>query len=164
MTHIHTQKGEFDFTITGYLVHNDKVLLIKHKKLPFWTGPGSHVELNESPIDALYKEISEESGIDASHLTLIETHSETNNFARGEESTRLPVPFDMEYHYINDDHRHINMIYLLASDTDDVRPDDGESQTFKWFSVDELRSFTDARPQIIECATYALSYIKEHRS
>lgn len=160
MPHIHTAKGQFDFTVSGYLVCQNKTLLIKHKYLPLWTPPAGHIELDQTPVDALYAEIKEEAGIDASHLQLIETHTEANEFERGE-ATRLPVPFDLEYHTISDTHRHINLAYILKSDTNNVEPGSGESNTFKWFSADELRKFDETNASIISSALYALEYVKE---
>ena len=45
MAHIHTESGQFDYTVSGYLVHNNKTLLIKHKYLPIWTSPAGHIEV-----------------------------------------------------------------------------------------------------------------------
>ncbi|MFI5212482.1 MAG: NUDIX domain-containing protein [Candidatus Saccharimonadales bacterium] len=164
MAHIHTQSGQFDYTVAGYLVHDNKTLLIKHKYLPIWTAPAGHIELDESPIETLYKEILEESGIDQSHLTLIETHAETRDWRRGDQATYVPVPFDMEYHDIIDGHRHINMNYILTCDTDIVQPGEGESPTYQWFTIDELEAFTETRPSIVQSAIYAIKYIREHQS
>lgn len=161
MPHIHTEEGQFDFTVSGYLVHGDKTLLIKHKYLPIWTPPAGHVELDQTPIDALYAEISEEAGITKSHLKLIETTSYPANRKRGD-ATELPLPFDMEYHTITDEHRHINMAYILTSDTNNVEPGPGESNTFKWFTDKELQKFDETNASIISSARYALHYVQEH--
>lgn len=32
MPHIHTGDGQFDFTVSGYLVHKNKTLLITHRQ------------------------------------------------------------------------------------------------------------------------------------
>lgn len=160
MPHIHTESGQFDYTVAGYLVHRDKTLLIKHKYLPIWTAPAGHVEVDQTPIDALFTEIGEETGIDPSHLTVIETQPCSKDFKRGE-ATRLPLPFDLEYHSITDTHRHINLSYIVKTDTDDVRPGPGESNTFKWFSAEELRSFRDTNDSILSSALFALEFTKQ---
>lgn len=164
MPHIHTGDGEFDFTVAGYLVHDDKTLLIKHKYLPIWTAPAGHIELNQSPIDALYAEIKEEAGITTDHLTLIETRPRPASFTRNPDATELPLPFDLEYHPIIDGHRHINLSYVLLSDTNNVEPGPGESNTFKWFTLDELHVFTDTNDSVKSAATYAIEVAREYRS
>lgn len=160
MPHIHTGEGQFDFTVSGYLVYNNTTLLIKHKYLPIWTPPAGHIELDQTPIDALYAEISEEAGIDRSHLKLIETTPYPTSRKRGA-ATELALPLDMEYHDIQDGHRHINMAYILTSDTNNVEPGPGESNTFKWFTADELKNFDETNASIISSALYALHYVQK---
>ncbi len=163
MPHIHTGEGQFDFTVAGYLVHKNKTLLIKHKYLPIWTPPAGHIELNQTPIDALFTEIREETGIDASHLKLIETQSHTKDFKRGQ-ATALPLPFDLEYHPIIDGHQHVNLAYIVKTDTDNVEPGSGESNTFRWFTAKELHSFKDTNDSILSSALYALEYVSQKES
>ena len=157
MPHIHTADGQYDFTVAGYLVHDNKTLLIKHKYLPIWTPPAGHVELHQTPIEALFMEIKEESGIDTSHLEIVETAAHGKNFKRGE-AVALPLPFDLEHHAITDTHRHINMAYIVKSDTNDVQPGPGESNTFKWFTKEDLLKFTETNDSILSSALYALEY------
>ncbi len=159
MPHINTKDGQFDFTVSGYLVHKNKTLLIKHKYLPIWTPPAGHIELDQTPVDALYTEIKEEAGIHSSNLEIVQTAPYSSNFKRGE-ATELPLPFDMEYHTITSTHQHINLAYIVKSSTDHVEPEPGESNTFKWFSADELRDFKDTNDSIISSALYALEYTK----
>lgn len=161
MAHIHTANGDFDYTVAGYLVHNSKTLLIKHKYLPLWTAPAGHVEVNESPIDALYKEIDEEAGIHVSHLELIDTSPSAQGLQRSEGAVYIPVPFSMEYHTITPEHRHINMAYVLRCDTDTVHPQAGESQTYRWFSHAELEAFTETNASIRSEAMFALECLEE---
>ena len=161
MPHIHTKEGEYDLTVCGYIVHDDKTLLIKHKKLPLWTPPSGHVELDQSPIEALYTEIREEAGIADSHLELIETHLRPKGFKTSNDAVAMPLPFDLEHHAVGDTHRHISMSYVLKSNTNNVEPEPGESNTFKWFTVDELRAFGDTNSSIISSAIFAIEHVRE---
>lgn len=160
MPHIHTADGQYDFTVAGYLVYKNTTLLIKHKYLPIWTPPAGHVELDQTPIEALFMEIKEESGIEASHLEIIDTQPHAKQFKRGE-AVGLPLPFDLEHHAISDAHRHINMAYIVKTDTNDVQPGAGESNTFKWFTAEELREFKDTNDSILSSALYALEYVSK---
>ncbi len=163
MPHIHTRDGEFDFTVAGFIVYQDTTLLIKHKYLPLWTPPAGHIELDQTPLDALYNEIREESGITREHLTLIETEKH-NVTERPAENRALPLPFDFEIHPIQNGHRHINMSYVLISDTNHVEPGPGESNTFKWFTIDELRNFSQTNSNIIASAQFAIETAAEKGS
>lgn len=162
MGHIHSE-SEYDYTVSGMLVHKNKVLLIKHKYLPIWTPPAGHVELSETPIEALYKEIKEEAGIEAVHLTLLQPYTGVDEIDRVSE-LRHPLPFDMGVHAIGDDgHRHINMVYMFICDTDVVAPEVGESQIYQWFTHDELEAFQEIPPAIRQCAQFAISYVRENK-
>ena len=50
MPHIHAL---YDFVITVFIVHEDKVLLVNHPKYDKWIPMGGHIELNEDPETAL---------------------------------------------------------------------------------------------------------------
>jgi ADP-ribose pyrophosphatase YjhB (NUDIX family) len=52
------------FTVTGFVVHGDKTLLLWHPILQVWMPPGGHVEPNEDPQEAVLREIREETGLD----------------------------------------------------------------------------------------------------
>lgn len=164
MPHIHTGDGEHDFTVAGFIVYDDTTLLIKHKSLPVWVPPSGHVESNQTPIDALYAEIDEEAGIDRKHLTLIETYPYQASRNVSIDATKLPLPFDLEVHPITTTHNHINFSYVLISDTNHVEPGPGESNTFKWFTLDELRNFKDTSSSVISLASDAIEFAREYRS
>ncbi|MFK5282779.1 NUDIX domain-containing protein, partial [Lacticaseibacillus paracasei] len=61
MAHIHEK---IDFTVEVFIVHKDKVLLRMHDKFKFWLSIGGHIELDEDPIQAAYREVKEEVGLD----------------------------------------------------------------------------------------------------
>jgi 8-oxo-dGTP pyrophosphatase MutT (NUDIX family) len=50
-------------TVAGFLIHDQKILLIKHKKLGIWLAPGGHIEADELPHQAAEREVWEETGI-----------------------------------------------------------------------------------------------------
>ena len=53
------------FTATGFVVHDDAVLLHWHHKVKEWLPPGGHIEDNEDPVQAVLREINEEAGVSA---------------------------------------------------------------------------------------------------
>ena len=54
------EKRKIDLVVTGYIFdENGRQLLIHHNKLNMWLPPGGHIEANETPDEALVREIKE---------------------------------------------------------------------------------------------------------
>ena len=52
--------------VNAFLIHKEKFLLLRRKKEPLlWGPPGGRLEINESPIAGLKREIQEETGLAA---------------------------------------------------------------------------------------------------
>jgi 8-oxo-dGTP pyrophosphatase MutT (NUDIX family) len=141
MPHLHTAPGECDFTVTGYIVHDERVLMQMHRKLGIWLAPGGHVEWNQTPMETLYDEIRQEAGLQRESLQLITTNALQRHILRTR-STGVPTPFDIDVHHIPTPdslyHRHIDMAYALHSTTDEVCPEPGESQIWEWMDARRL--------------------------
>ena len=54
---------ERHFTATGFVVQDGATLLHWHAKLRAWMPPGGHVMPNEDPVQAVLREVAEETGI-----------------------------------------------------------------------------------------------------
>jgi ADP-ribose pyrophosphatase YjhB (NUDIX family) len=52
MPHIHEL---YDFVVTVFIVHKDKVLLVHHPRYGKWIPMGGHIELDEDPEEALFR-------------------------------------------------------------------------------------------------------------
>ena len=65
MPHIHDR---IDFTVAVFVVHQDRVLVVHHRKLDKWLPLGGHIELDEDPEQAALREAKEESGLDVELL------------------------------------------------------------------------------------------------
>lgn len=101
MAHIHEK---IDFTVAIFVVHNEKILLIHHRKLDKWLPLGGHIELDEDPEQAALREAKEESGLDVELLG--ERPPTTSPGTRA-----LIAPRFLDIHRINDTHEHVGMIY-----------------------------------------------------
>ena len=53
------------FTATGFVVQGDRTLLHWHQRLEAWMPPGGHIEPHEDPVQAVLREIREETGLSA---------------------------------------------------------------------------------------------------
>jgi len=54
---------EKHFTASALIIDKNKVLLVNHKKLGVWLYPGGHIEANETPEQAVIREVKEETGL-----------------------------------------------------------------------------------------------------
>jgi 8-oxo-dGTP pyrophosphatase MutT (NUDIX family) len=101
MPHLHEK---IDFTVAIFVVHDERILVIHHRKLNKWLPLGGHIELDEDPEQAALRETKEESGIE---VELIGERPPTT-----EPGVRaLIAPRFLDIHRINDNHEHIGMIY-----------------------------------------------------
>jgi 8-oxo-dGTP pyrophosphatase MutT (NUDIX family) len=131
-----------DFTIAAFIVHEDKVLLVHHKKLDTWLPVGGHIELDEDPEQALLREIKEESGLD---VDIMGTREDIDS---GHIKSLIP-PVYLDIHKINDEHRHIGMVYFATSKTSEVQLAEQEHNDIRWFTKEELLS-----DDLLENVTY----------
>lgn len=102
MPHIHEK---IDLTVCIFVVHEQRVLVVHHKKLGKWLPLGGHVELDEDPETAALREAREESGLDVELLGDRPPTSEPGTRA-------LIAPRYMDIHRISDTHEHIGLIYF----------------------------------------------------
>ena len=103
------------FTATAFVLHpdQDKVLLHWHNKVMELLPPGGHIEKNESPEEAVVREVYEESGLS------IKLFSNKSIFENIGEVKELEKPESMLLEPINDPkegkHFHIDMIYFAEA-------------------------------------------------
>jgi 8-oxo-dGTP pyrophosphatase MutT (NUDIX family) len=120
-------------TATGFIVDGSRTLLHWHKRLQQWMPPGGHVEPDEDPVQAVLREIEEETGL----LAEVIPGREPPPF---EYPAQLPPPYTILVEDIpgpGEAHEHIDMIYFC-------RVIDGSSRaladdpTLRWVDAEEL--------------------------
>lgn len=107
--------------VVGFIFNNEKLLLIKHKRKNIWLPVGGHVELGESDLDALKREIKEEVGLEVSISNL---------------------PF-----FILKEKNETTPHYVCISPTHKIKIDKTEILDYKWFSKEEISTF-DLIPEV----------------
>ncbi len=121
------------FTATGFVVQGNRTLLHWHKRLQQWMPPGGHVEPDEDPVQAVLREIREETGATAEVIPAVPT---------------LPFPYPGQlqppYAILLEDsaepgepHQHIDLIYFCS--LADGAPDPSLGG-FHWVDEDTLRA------------------------
>ncbi len=150
MPHIHEL---IDFAVAAYIVFENKVLLVDHKKLKSWMPVGGHIELHEDPVEALLREIQEESG-----LTVELLGGSVAPEGLGGDSKPLIAPMYMDAHNISETHKHIGLFYFAKATTDQVKLAEQEHNGIQWFTKEDLEDpIYNVLPYIRFYATDALA-------
>lgn len=161
MGHIHSD-SQYDYTASAIIVNKNKVALLFHHKHSLWLPPAGHIELDETPIEALYREMEEETGLTKEHLTLVPTFRDNEAFERDSTNQFHPIPMDMDIYTVNEaGHRHIDLMHVLLSDTDKLVKEKDGAEKLEWFTLDEVKQLSPMPKKIISLAAYGLKVAKE---
>src|SRR3989338_10289565 len=144
MPHIHEK---IDFIVNAFIVYQDKLLLIDHKKLRTWLPVGGHIELDEDPEEALRREVKEECGLEVKIIGTKPKLKGTERFIY----KPLFVPSYMDIHNCDEKHRHIGLHYFAIAKTDKVKLAESEHNEIRWFSKKDIG---DPKWQIIPAVQF----------
>ena len=128
MPHIHEK---IDFTVAIFVVHQQRVLLIHHRKLDKWLPLGGHIELDEDPEQAALREAREESGFDVELLGERPPTTEPGTRA-------LIAPRFLDIHRIHETHEHIGLIYWARPKKGQMSLAEDEHHDIRWCTAAEL--------------------------
>ena len=129
MPHIHEL---YDFVVSVFITRRGRTLLAYHKKYNEWLPVGGHVELNEDPLEALYREVHEECGLK------IKLFSKAPSIAHPGVKP-LPTPDYLDSHRISDRHRHVALIYFARALSSKVTLEPREHREYTWLSRQDLK-------------------------
>jgi len=140
MPHIHTEPNQHDLTVTAYILKigssEPKALLHMHKKLNILLPIGGHVELNETPWQAMSHEPTEESGYQLSQLCVLQPHSRISKMTK---VVQHPYPLSMNTHDIPSDHYHTDIEYgFTTTEEPNLSAAENESADLRWVTRNEL--------------------------
>jgi len=124
-------KQDLDVVVAGYIVNEDELLLIHHKKLDKWLPVGGHIKLNETPCEALRREVKEEVGIEIDFLHYPKSRRGNNR--------EYPIPFYVNKHHITESHLHYCLFYLCKPKSLDLQISKSELKDYSWVTQDKLK-------------------------
>lgn len=150
MPHIHEK---IDFTVSVYVVFEDKVLLRLHEKYHCWFPVGGHIELDEDANAAALREVKEEVGLEVELIAPPHAQPLPNSDTGG--YRELIPPHFLNIHAINETHQHHDFTYFAKSISDDVKPENNDDQ-WLWLTRDELLAHADIEERIKSYALAAL--------
>lgn len=58
-----TKQGRFNYRVGAIIIYNNKVLMVKNSRDPYYYSVGGRVHMNESMEDAIIREVYEETGV-----------------------------------------------------------------------------------------------------
>jgi 8-oxo-dGTP pyrophosphatase MutT (NUDIX family) len=99
------------FTVSGFVVEGDGTLLHWHKKLQIWLPPGGHIDPDEDPVQAVVREVLEETGI-AAEVVPHESEHAFSNLPQLASPLSIIVA-DVGAAADEPAHQHIDMCYAL---------------------------------------------------
>lgn len=125
-----------EFTATAYILEERKILLLPHAKIGKWLPPGGHIEKGETPIEAVKREVLEETGL------VIELIREENLWMQFNNAVSLERPYMCLLEKIpaygdRDFHEHIDLIYVGKPSGGTLFP------PARWFSLEEIELLKD---------------------
>ncbi|MGD2168958.1 MAG: NUDIX domain-containing protein [Chlamydiota bacterium] len=126
---------EKHFTATAYVLYENKFLLHLHQKIGKWLPPGGHIEANETPIEAVKREVLEETGLN------IEIISQENLWIDNDNAASFERPFLCLLENINgsNPHQHMDLIYLARPLGNPFM----HSEAFQWLTLHEVQQKSD---------------------
>jgi len=157
MAHIHDL---IDFAVSAYIVYKKHVLLIHHKEHKQWLPIGGHIESNENPEQALFREIEEETSLTKDKLVVL---SNKPNYKTANQQF-LYTPNLLDFHKINDSHKHVGIIFFLTTKTSKVKLEKDHHYEIRWFSESNLNETKyKIRADLIYAATKAIKVANSHK-
>lgn len=156
MPHTHINQGQIDYIAEVFVVYKDKVLIRLHDKYNVWVAPGGHIELDETPEEAAVRETKEETGLDVELYVGDMVSAEKGS---GKYKPLIP-PMFMNVHKVNEDHRHISLVYFATAKTDVViQPNTHEKTDCRWLTKEDIIAAFDIDDTIKSYALKALEIL-----
>ncbi|EHK00698.1 NUDIX hydrolase [Candidatus Haloredivivus sp. G17] len=126
------ENADRDFVAGAFIIKNNRILFLRHKKYDMWLQPGGHVEERETPDEAAIRETMEEVGLE---IEILDGFMPDTSFENKSED--LPQPFNINLHRIEEGRWHLDFQYL-ARPVNEISEKEYSDEDMKWFSEDEL--------------------------
>lgn len=141
-------------TSSVYVVHNNKVLLHKHKKYNTLFPLGGKMNEEEVPHETALREVFEESGLE------VELYNRDNELDLGK-VIQLHSPIHTLLENVGHEVENIDFIYFAKALTNEVNPQKGESKKLYWFDKEEVVRNDTIKPHVKVMALDALRILSE---
>lgn len=130
---------ERQFCATVYIVEDDRVLLIFHKKLKKWLPPGGHLNPHETPAEGAQREVLEETGLKIEFIKQENVWVERWN-ANSFERPYLCLVEEIPAYKDVPAHQHIDFLYLARPVGGKEQQNTTETDGLRWFTLEEVEA------------------------
>lgn len=181
MADLKKYEAKLCWTAVGVLIHQDRVLFIKHKKLGIWFCPGGHVDDNELPHQAAEREFWEETGVKVKAVDYLYTR-------QSKLSEYVPLPIESNLHWISKENydrriasknpgrrslsklwplgceQHLGSMYLVEPVAGvEFKQNVEETDGIAWYGLDELADL-ETNDDIRHQVKHAMEIVNKHQS
>lgn len=130
---------ERQFTATVYIVDEQRVLLIFHRKMQKWLPPGGHLDPNETPPEGARREVREETGLEISFALQENVWIDRWN-ANSFERPYMCLVEEIPPFGDKEAHQHIDFIYVGTPVGGQESRNTLETDDMRWFTLEEIEA------------------------
>lgn len=128
---------ERQFTAGVYIIDEQKVLLIFHRKFKKWLPPGGHLEPNETPPEAARREAREETGLEIAFVPQDNVVIDRWN-AKSIERPYMVLLEEIPAIGLQAAHQHIDFLYVATPAGGTELRNTRETEDMRWFNLEEI--------------------------
>lgn len=140
---------ERQFCATAYIVKEERILLILHRKLKKWVPPGGHLNPNETPAEGARREAFEETGLEIEFIKQENVWVERWN-ANSFERPHLCLVEEIPAYKNIPKHQHIDFIYLARPSGGNEQQNTLETDGLRWFTLEEIEALAPDEEIFVE--------------
>lgn len=144
----------FVYICSGYLVEDNKVLLVHHNGFDKWVPPGGHIEPGDTFAQAAVREVKEETGLDVEVIS-----SQPNIHPNDMMAVADAVPFYVDIEHAFKPVPAVVQFFWVrrkAGSSANLTVQAEEAYDVAWFDIEQLETLSTFE-QVRALATYALS-------